>query len=662
MAKTLQFRRDTTTNLASVTGAVGELFVDTTKDTVVVMDGSTAGGFPLAKESDVPADLSDLTDTTNLIPTSLTDLGITDGTDGQVLTTNGSGSFTFTTATGGGTTFANIDVTDTLTVGSTELTQGTGAETVISNAWGPNDGVWYNSNGDNRVLFFRSSTTEELNTALAALVPGDVFKATTKVNEDFYPGTVVQEVTFTVVSVDPGTEFEPVWVITVTSSVSIDADAELDGTIGITISGTPGLSVNTSVTVNGEFISDSALLGDILVSDNIVSILPTYSTDGYNTEIAQPLVVNGDLEVLGQINKNDAVIRVFGKGTPAENAAELQAAVDRVTLLNANLDTTFTFNNDTYYGVNFEYGLYNTYAQPAPTNGIPTNGLFAKNSSRIPVAIVVSAGFYDFTNLTTDYLDISGNFIGIVSETGQADIMITSGNTHAVQVSGSNGYYSGLNVVGGNNPGIKEFNSPVSASSTFYNCHGGVNSFTIGAGVYIKCSGSNYSFGSTSVTNTNTNASGTFIECSGGSSCFGSSDGSNTVGGSAATGNFVRCQAVSGFASGPFDTASGIFVDCTSDTGGFGGDVSSGTFYRCRGGQSAFGGQIGGTASGRYYNCIALRYSWGMASDSSGTLTGKLYYCVMTPLGGTDTSTFQTVSGSGRTYYSVDAAGNVNNQ
>jgi hypothetical protein len=51
-----------------------------------------------------------------------------------------------------------------------------------------------------------------------------------------------------------------------------------------------------------------------------------------------------------------------------------------------------------------------------------------------------------------------------------------------------------------------------------------------------------------------------------------------------------------------------------------------------------------------------------MASDSSGTLTGKLYYCVMTPLGGTDTSTFQTVSGSGRTYYSVDAAGNVNNQ
>lgn len=50
MAKTLQFRRGTTSELSTQTGAVGELFVDTTKDTVVVMDGSTAGGFPLQRE------------------------------------------------------------------------------------------------------------------------------------------------------------------------------------------------------------------------------------------------------------------------------------------------------------------------------------------------------------------------------------------------------------------------------------------------------------------------------------------------------------------------------------------------------------------------------------------------------------------------------------
>lgn len=50
MPKTLQHRRGTTSELSSVTGAAGEIFYDTTKDTLVVMDGSTAGGYPLEKE------------------------------------------------------------------------------------------------------------------------------------------------------------------------------------------------------------------------------------------------------------------------------------------------------------------------------------------------------------------------------------------------------------------------------------------------------------------------------------------------------------------------------------------------------------------------------------------------------------------------------------
>jgi hypothetical protein len=39
---------------------------------------------------------------TSAIPTDLTDLGIADGSSGQVLTTNGAGTFTFTTVSGGG--------------------------------------------------------------------------------------------------------------------------------------------------------------------------------------------------------------------------------------------------------------------------------------------------------------------------------------------------------------------------------------------------------------------------------------------------------------------------------------------------------------------------------------------------------------------------------
>lgn len=48
MPTILQLRRGTTTEHASFTGAEGEITVDTTKDTLVVHDGSTAGGFELA--------------------------------------------------------------------------------------------------------------------------------------------------------------------------------------------------------------------------------------------------------------------------------------------------------------------------------------------------------------------------------------------------------------------------------------------------------------------------------------------------------------------------------------------------------------------------------------------------------------------------------------
>lgn len=49
MAKQVQLRRGTTSEHATFTGAVGELTIDTTKDTAVVHDGSTVGGFPLAR-------------------------------------------------------------------------------------------------------------------------------------------------------------------------------------------------------------------------------------------------------------------------------------------------------------------------------------------------------------------------------------------------------------------------------------------------------------------------------------------------------------------------------------------------------------------------------------------------------------------------------------
>jgi len=44
----------------------------------------------------IPSDVSDLTDVGSSIPTTLLDLGISEGTNGQVLSTNGAGTYTFT--------------------------------------------------------------------------------------------------------------------------------------------------------------------------------------------------------------------------------------------------------------------------------------------------------------------------------------------------------------------------------------------------------------------------------------------------------------------------------------------------------------------------------------------------------------------------------------
>lgn len=51
MSKAIQRRRGTTAEHAGFTGLVGEVTVDTTKKTLVVHDGVTAGGTPLAKEA-----------------------------------------------------------------------------------------------------------------------------------------------------------------------------------------------------------------------------------------------------------------------------------------------------------------------------------------------------------------------------------------------------------------------------------------------------------------------------------------------------------------------------------------------------------------------------------------------------------------------------------
>lgn len=84
MSTQLKLRKGTTAQHATFTGAEAEVTVDTSKDTLVVHDGVTAGGFPLAREGIV----SGVASITSGTITGITDLAVADGGTGASTPTN----------------------------------------------------------------------------------------------------------------------------------------------------------------------------------------------------------------------------------------------------------------------------------------------------------------------------------------------------------------------------------------------------------------------------------------------------------------------------------------------------------------------------------------------------------------------------------------------
>ena len=119
MAKLLKLRRGTTSQHSSFTGAEGEVTVDTDKETLVVHDGSTAGGHPVAAEdmgnvssASIAGRFAD--DAIN--PTKIA--GGTLGTDVKVADGNISGNLTI----------ENADVTATAAIAGTKVSPAFGSQ------------------------------------------------------------------------------------------------------------------------------------------------------------------------------------------------------------------------------------------------------------------------------------------------------------------------------------------------------------------------------------------------------------------------------------------------------------------------------------------------------------------------------------------------------
>ena len=111
MAKLLKLRRGTTSQHYTFTGAEGEVTIDTTKDTAVVHDGSTAGGRPLAREDMSNVSSSAIAGRLGADAIAVTKIaGGTLPSDVKITDSNVSGNLTITSADIVNGTIANADL------------------------------------------------------------------------------------------------------------------------------------------------------------------------------------------------------------------------------------------------------------------------------------------------------------------------------------------------------------------------------------------------------------------------------------------------------------------------------------------------------------------------------------------------------------------------
>ena len=93
MAIQLQLRKGNSLSHSTFTGALAEITVDTSKKTVVVHDGSTVGGFPLALKTDVANISSNVSALSTTNVTEGSNLYFTNARSRQAISVAGAGSY-----------------------------------------------------------------------------------------------------------------------------------------------------------------------------------------------------------------------------------------------------------------------------------------------------------------------------------------------------------------------------------------------------------------------------------------------------------------------------------------------------------------------------------------------------------------------------------------
>ena len=402
MAKTLQFRRGTTAELSSVTGAVGELFVDTEKNTLLVHDGTT-GHELVAQDGDATLN-SALIGDVSIIGNTVS--GVDSYGNPDTLVVEGDLTVKY----------------DTTAVTSQQLVNNTNSAFWSPTTYG--SGIIYFSNQSPGVGWPLS----DLNT-LDAIEPGTVvqFAFSTNYGASFgnftvvsssqsvdYYGQTILSFEITNINVTGGTSmwvganpiemsyFDLSWSATTGSSVDVlevtSAGVNVNGTF--TVNGQPvgsgGSSYDQSLNTTDDVVFNSALVGDVSVAGNTISGVDSYG----NPDI---LVVEGDLTV-----RYDSQVTTSA------------------SLLNAYTNATYCYFNAAYGGGTFQFSNSNN-------NGWPEQDLNT-------LAAIQPGTVVNFTDLNTSYGNSTGSFIVVSAALSTyygspilnmtvSDISVTSGST-----------------------------------------------------------------------------------------------------------------------------------------------------------------------------------------------------------------------------------------
>ena len=327
MPTQVQLRRGTTTQNESFTGAVGELSVDTTLDTIRVHDGSTAGGIRLAKYSEIQAgDITGVTAGTGLsgggtsggVTVNLSHLGIeslSDPNDDQII---------FWDDSAGATAF--LDITTGLDITATNLSfSHLGLESLTD----PNADriyMWDDSAGASAFMTVGSGlsvsgttisvgtlnqdTTGNAATATALetarTIGGTSFDGTANIT----PGLATTATTLATARTIGGTSFDgsanitPGLATTATTlatartinGVSFDGSANvttLTAGTGVSVSGT-AVSIGQAVaTTDDVTFADIAATGNVTITGNLTINGTTTTNSSTNTTIEDALIELG---------------------------------------------------------------------------------------------------------------------------------------------------------------------------------------------------------------------------------------------------------------------------------------------------------------------------------------------------------------------------------